>query len=246
MRPAKKAQEMTTAELASYIDHSVLKPEFTQDDIKKYIQEGIDFGCKTVCINPSSLDIARELCRGTTTGICVVCDFPFGSSGTKSKVMQAEEICKNKDVEDLDIVANYGWIRSGLWGRVEDDIRAVADAVHKYGTLLKVIFETDALTLKEVEKATEIACNADADFVKTSTGFFTGGESKGAATEVVRCMIETAKGRCMVKGAGGIRDQKHFFELINLGIDRMGIGYRSTPVVLGVSKEKSNENTGSY
>ena len=92
---------MTRAELASYIDHSVLKPEFTQDEIKKYIREGINFGCKTVCINPSSLDIAHQMCQGTSTGICVVCDFPFGLSSTKSKVMQAEEICKNKNVDDL-------------------------------------------------------------------------------------------------------------------------------------------------
>ena len=236
MRPAKKAQEMARAELASYIDHSVLKPEFTQDDIKKYIQEGINFGCKTVCINPSSLDIAHQLCQGTSTGICVVCDFPFGLSSTSSKVMQAEEICKNKDVDDLDIVANYGWIRSGLWEKAEDDIRAVADTVHEYGTILKVILETDALTLKEIEKATEIACNAGTDFVKTSTGFFTGEERKGATIEVVKWLIEAAKGRCKVKGSGGIRDQKHFFELIDLGIDRMGIGCKSTPIVLGISK----------
>ncbi|MDR0720523.1 MAG: deoxyribose-phosphate aldolase, partial [Treponema sp.] len=78
MKPNKKASEMSVRELASYIDQSVLKPEFIREDIKKYIKEGIDFGCKTVCINPASIDIARELCTGTDTGICVVCDFPFG------------------------------------------------------------------------------------------------------------------------------------------------------------------------
>ena len=246
MKPTKRAQEMTRAELAAYIDQSVLKPEFTQDEIRKYIQEGIDFGCKTVCINPASLEVARGLCAGTSTGICVVCDFPFGLSGTRSRVMQAEEICKGKDVNDLDVVANYGWIRSGRWADAEADIRALADAVHGYGTILKVIFETDALTLKEVEKATDIACLVGADFVKTSTGFFTGGESKGATTEVVKCMLEAAKGRCKVKGSGGIRDQAHFFELIDLGIDRMGIGYKSTPVVLGISKEELDGRKGRY
>ena len=82
MKPDKKARDMTKAELAAYIDQSVLKPDFTQEEIKKYIKEGVDFGCKTVCINPSSLAIARELCAGTKTGICVVCDFPFGLSVT--------------------------------------------------------------------------------------------------------------------------------------------------------------------
>jgi deoxyribose-phosphate aldolase len=88
----KKAADMSPKELALYIDQSVLKPEFTQSEIRKYIQEGIDYGCKTVCINPSAIDIAKEMCNGTETGICVVCDFPFGLSTTSSKVLQTEEI----------------------------------------------------------------------------------------------------------------------------------------------------------
>lgn len=236
MNTFKKAEDMTVAELAAYIDQSVLKPEFTEEDIRRYIQEGIAYGCKTVCINPSSLPIARELCKDTKTGICVVCDFPFGCSSTESKVLQADLICKNDDIEDLDIVANYGWIRSGRWEDVKADIKAVADIVHSHGTLLKVIFETDALTLEQVAKATEIACQSGADFVKTSTGFYTGGEGHGATVEVVRVMMEAAKGRCKIKGAGGIRSRDHFLELINMGIDRLGIGFRSTPIVLGLQK----------
>jgi len=234
LNPVKKAKEMTQRELAAYIDQSVLKPEFSQDEIRKYIQEGIDYGCKTVCINPTSLVIAREMCKNSDTGICVVCDFPFGLSSTPSKVMQADEICKEGGIADLDVVANYGWIRSGMWDAVGKDIKAVADVCHKYGTLLKVIFETDALTLEEVAKATDVACKAGADFVKTSTGFFTGGKNKGATPEVVKVMMDAARGRCKIKGSGGIRDQKHFFTLIDMGIDRMGIGYNSTPVVIGV------------
>ena len=98
MKPNKKACEITTAQFAGYIDQSVLKPEFTVDEIKKYIQEGIDYGCKTVCINPSALNLAKEMTRGTLTEICVVCDFPFGQSTTLSKVAQAEIICKQGDV----------------------------------------------------------------------------------------------------------------------------------------------------
>jgi len=99
---------------------------------------------------------------------------------------------------------------------------------------LKVIFETDALTLEQVATATEYACRAGADFVKTSTGFYTGGESKGATPEVIQVMLDAAKGRCKVKGSGCIRTREHFLQLIDMGIDRMGIGYRSTPVVLGL------------
>jgi deoxyribose-phosphate aldolase len=244
MKPAIKAKDMTVKELAVYIDQSVLKPEFTQEEIRKYIQEGIDFGCKTVCVNPASVDIADELCKGTNTKICVVCDFPFGLSTTESKALQAELYCKKGNIFELDIVANYGWIKSGMWKEVETDIKAVCEACHKYGTAVKVIFETDALTIEEVKKATETAITAGADFVKTSTGFYTGGKSEGATIEMIQAMMDAAKGRIKIKGSGGIRTQQHFFDLIDMGIDRMGIGYKSTPVVLGVTAEmaKSKES----
>ena len=225
---------MTVRELAAYIDQSVLKPEFTQADIRKYIQEGIDYGCRTVCINPSSMDIAAELCAGTETKICVVCDFPFGLSTTASKCLQAEEYCKRGDVFELDIVANYGWIRSGMWDAVHDDVRAVCDVCHKYGTAVKVIMETDALTKEEIIKATEVLVSAGADFVKSSTGFYTGGPSVGATPEIVEMMMKTADGKAKVKGSGCIRTREHFLQLIDMGIDRMGVGYRSVPVVLGL------------
>lgn len=227
---------MTVKELAAYIDQSVLKPEFTQEDIRKYIQEGIDYGCKTVCINPSSLDIAAQLCAGTDTKICVVCDFPFGLSTTASKCLQAEEYCRRGDVFELDVVANYGWIRSGMWEEVGADVKAVCDVCHKYGTAVKVIMETDALTKEQIVQATKTLVAAGADFVKSSTGFYTGGPNVGATEEVVALMMEAADGKAKIKGSGCIRTREHFLRLIDMGIDRMGIGYRSTPVVLGLKK----------
>lgn len=237
MKPTKKASEMTLEELGAYIDQSVLKPEFTQAEIKKYIQEGIDYKCKTVCINPASISIAKELTPGTQTGICVVCDFPFGTSSTVSKCLQAETYCK-EGIDELDIVANYGWIRSGMWCEVETDIKAVTELCHSYHVAVKVIFETDALTVDEVKKATEATISAGADFIKTSTGFLTGFEGKGATPEIIQVMLNTAKGRCKVKGSGGIRTRDQFLQLIDTGIDRMGIGYKSTPIVLGLLQEK--------
>ena len=234
MKPTKKASEMTRAELAKHIDQSVLKPEFTQEEIRKHIQEGIDFGCATVCVNPSSLDIAAEMTKGTDTKICVVCDFPFGLSTTESKVMQTEEYCKRGDIYELDIVANYGWIRSGMWDEVEDELRQICDVAHKYGTAVKVIFETDALTMDEIVKATEVSVDAGADFVKTSTGFFTGGKSEGATPEIIKAMMDAADGRTKVKGSGGIRTRETFLEYIDMGIDRMGVGFNSTPKVLDI------------
>lgn len=236
MRPTKKASEMTVKELAAYIDQSVLKPEFTEEEIRKYIQEGIDYGCATVCINPASLDIAAELTKGTDTKICVVCDFPFGLSTTASKVQQAEEYCKRGDIYELDIVANYGNIRSGKWDEVREDIKAVCDVCHKYGTAVKTIMETDALTVEQVKKATEVLVEAGTDFVKTSTGFYTGGPQSGATPEIIQVIMDVVDGRCKIKGSGCIRTREHFLQLIDMGIDRMGIGYRSTAEVLGIDK----------
>ena len=225
---------MTVRELAAYIDQSVLKPEFTEAEIRKYIQEGIDFGCATVCVNPASLPIASEMCKGTETKICVVCDFPFGLSTTASKVLQAEAYCKEYDIYELDIVSNYGWLRSGRYDDVTADIKAVVDVCHKYGTAVKVIIETDSLDLAQVAEGTRCAVRAGADFIKSSTGFFTGKANVGATVEVVRTMMEAGEGKIKVKGSGCIRTREHFLQLIDMGIDRMGIGYRSTPVVLGL------------
>lgn len=236
MVPTKPASEMTRAELASYIDQSALKPEFTVEDIKKYTQEGIDYGCATICINPSSLPIVAPMVEGTNTGLCVVCDFPFGASSTESKVAQAQAIMDGYDIQDLDIVANYGRLRSGDLDYVTQDIRAVVDVCHAKGVVVKVIIETDALTSEQIKAGTRCAVDAGADFIKSSTGFYTGGEQMGATNEVVDLMMEAGNGEIQVKGSGAIRDQKHFFELIDRGIDRMGIGYRSTPTVLGVTQ----------
>ena len=219
-------------ELAAYIDQSVLKPEFTQEDIRRYIQEGVDYGCATVCVNPASLDIAAELTRGTDTKICVVCDFPFGLSTTASKVLQAEEYCRRGDIFELDVVANYGWIRSGMWDEVEADIKAVCDVCHKYGSNVKVIFEVDSLTIEQVKKATETAIAAGADFVKTSTGF-----SKGGATrEDVELMRRECPPTVKVKAAGGISSLQDAEDFINLGADRLGT---SRIVKLAMELEKA-------
>ncbi len=237
MIPNKPAAQMSTEELGAYIDHSILKPEFTDEEIRRELENAVKFHCKTACINPASVAMAKEICDGTGTGICVVCDFPFGTSSTESKVAQAE-ILVNQGIHELDIVANYGWIRSGELKRVEDDLRAVVDVCHAKDVAVKVIFETDALAADEIRAAIEASVSAGADFIKTSTGFYTGtkqhGDKSGAFDEMIDLMLEAAAGRVKVKGSGAIRDRDHFLRLIDKGIDRMGVGYRSTPVVLGL------------
>ena len=233
----KKASEMTVRELAEYIDYSVLKPEFTEQEIIDLTKDGVELGCATICINPGYMDLCEPYVKGTDTMLCPVCDFPFGTSSTESKVKQIELVAKYDTVKEVDIVANFGMIRSGKWDEVLADITACSEAAHKYGREIKVIFESDALTEEQVRKMCHICIEAKADFVKTSTGFLTGHESHGATPEIIAAMMEECGDKIKVKGSGCIRTREHFLKLIDMGIDRMGIGYKSVPVVLGLDQK---------
>ncbi len=232
MKPSKKSSEMTVRELAKYIDYSVLKPEFTEQEIVDLTKDGVSLGCATICINPGYMDLCEPYVKGSETMLCPVCDFPFGTSSTESKVKQIELVAKYDMVREIDVVANFGWIRSGMYDKVQKDIKACADMAHKYGRELKVIFETDALSEEQVRKSCQCAVQAGADFVKTSTGFLTGFDSHGATPEIIKVMMEEVGDKCQIKGSGCIRTREHFLQLIDMGIDRMGVGYKSVPTVL--------------
>ena len=234
----KKANEMTVEKLATYIDYSVLKPEFTPEEIVELTKDGVKLGCASICINPGYMDLCKPYVEGTETKLCPVCDFPFGTSSTESKVAQAKILVDGyaELISELDIVANFGKIRAGLYDEVTADIKAVVDVCHEKNVPVKVIFETDALNEEQVRKACHCAMDANADFVKTSTGFLTGFESHGATPEIIKVMQEEVGEKCQVKGSGCIRTREHFLQLIDMGIDRMGVGYRSVPVVLDLKK----------
>ncbi len=279
--PEKKAEQMTQEELASYIDYSVLKPEFTEEEIIELTKDGVKKKCATICINPKYIELCEPFVRGTATKLAPVADFPFGTSSTESRIRQIQDAARSPAVMDIDIVANYGQIRSGRYEEVLEDLKQCAQAAHDAGKTLKVILETDALTEEQVRKGTRIVkeSGADfvktstgfltqaahdagktlkviletdalteeqvrkgtrivkesgADFVKTSTGFLTGHESHGATPEVIAIMMEEAGPDMKVKGSGCIRTRDHFLKLIDMGIDRMGVGYKSVPVVLGI------------
>ena len=232
----RKAEEMTVRELASYIDYSVLKPEFTREDIIALTKDGVQLGCATICINPGYMDLCRPYVEGSETRLCPVCDFPFGTSSTESRVAQARILVDHHAdvIGELDIVANYGKIRSGEYDEVTEDLRAVVAVCHEKNVPVKVILETDALSEEQVRRGCHCVMDAGADFVKTSTGFLTGFEAHGATPEIIRVIMEEVGENCQIKGSGCIRTREHFLQLINMGIDRMGIGYRSVPVVLGL------------
>ena len=233
MKPTKKAEQMSMDELAQYIDYSVLKPEFTEEEIIELTKDGVRKNCATICINPGYIEICEPFVKNTNTMLCPVCDFPFGTSSTESKVKQIEIAAKYDSVKEIDIVANFGWIRGGMYDKVTADIRACADICHEYGRKLKVIFETDALNEEQIKKTCKCCIEGGADFVKTSTGFLTGFEAHGATIDVIKLMLHEVGDKCKVKGSGCIRTREHFLALIDLGIDRMGVGYKSVPVVLG-------------
>ena len=232
----KKAGEMSLEELAAYIDYSVLKPEFTTEEIINLTKDGVQLKCATICINPAYLELCSPFVKGSETTLCPVCDFPFGTSSTESRLKQIETAAKYNTVKEIDIVANFGLIRSGDYDAVTNDLKACAETAHKYGKELKVIFETDALNEEQVRKTCRCCINAGVDFVKTSTGFLTGFEARGATPEIISVMMDEVGDKCKIKGSGCIRTREHFLELINMGIDRMGVGYKSVPVVLGIEK----------
>ena len=220
--------------LASYIDHAVLDPQMTVEQLKEKIIIGVNYGCKSVCVNPSAIDIAKDCIQGSKTLLCVVCDFPFGCSHIESKLMQAQAIIDKGDIYEIDMVMNYGLLKSHEYEKVIHEITLMSHLCHQHHVGLKVIVETDALTKEEIKAAVECCIKGEADFIKTSTGYLKS-EHLGASPDVIRLIVETAQGRIKVKGSGCVRSRERLVELIELGIDRAGVGCSSTEKILGVS-----------
>jgi deoxyribose-phosphate aldolase len=227
--------------MSRYLDGAVLYPEMDQQTAVTAIQTVIDYRCRTVCIRPCDIDIGAELCRNRNTDVCVVLNFPHGCGLSRVKAFEAQAYL-DKGAQEIDMVANYGYIRSGRWDLVEQDIRAVSEITRSGGGLLKVILETSELTSEEIGRATECAIAARADYVKTSTGFAGG----GASVEAVQIMLDTARGRIGVKASGGIRDQSLAQAYIDMGVTRLGVGYTSVASLCGGSGAMDSEETGGY
>ncbi|HEY5560971.1 MAG TPA: deoxyribose-phosphate aldolase [Clostridiaceae bacterium] len=220
-----------------FIDHAVLKPEMTRDEVIKAIKLGIDYQVKTVCVRPCDIDLAVDMCKGTDTEVSCVLGFPHGVGLSEIKGEEAKLYIK-KGVNEIDMVVNYSYIRSAQWDLVEDDIKAVSDITKSAGITLKVILETGMLTLEEIKNATEIAIKAKADFVKSSTGFNGG----GATVEAIEVMLKASAGRIKVKASGGIRDSQRAKLFLNLGCERLGANYSSTPIICNGGEVKDDSS----
>ena len=208
---------MKHEELAKMIDHTLLKQNATEEQIKKLCDEAKTYGFWSVCVNPCYVSLCAKELENSDVKVCTVVGFPLGASTTETTVFQSVEAIKN-GASEIDMVINVGAIKSGNWDYVYNDIKAIADAVKSNGGLLKVILETCLLTDEEKIKACEISKKAGADFVKTSTGFSTG----GATVEDVALMRKTVGNEMGVKASGGIHNASEAIAMAEAGASRIG------------------------
>ncbi|KFN90179.1 deoxyribose-phosphate aldolase [Tetragenococcus muriaticus PMC-11-5] len=210
--------DLTKDELATYLDHTNLKPDATKEQIQKTCEEAKEFNTAAVCVNAYWASFVAERLAETKIKTCVVVGFPLGATTTEAKVAEAESAMK-KGADEIDMVINIGELLSGDNEAVEGDIVAVANAVHAKDKLLKVIIETSFLDEEKIVQACQLAESAKADFVKTSTGF----SSAGAKIADVRLMRETVGDRLGVKASGGIHSFEEATAMIDAGASRLGV-----------------------
>ena len=201
---------------AQYMDHTVLKPETTRATVKRFCDEAKEYHFASVCINPTWVKYVSEQLRGSGVKTCCVIGFPLGANTTYVKKIETEDAVQN-GAEEVDMVINIGALKDKDYELVEEDIKAVVRAAHP-AARVKVIIETSALTDEEKRTACELAVNAGADFVKTSTGFGSG----GATGEDVRLMKSVVGVRCKVKASTGVNNRAICDALLAAGAVRMG------------------------
>lgn len=201
--------------LAKYIDHTALKPNTTLEEINTLLAEAKEYGFKSVCINPTHVAHASEALKGSDVLVCTVIGFPLGANTSEVKAFETENAIKN-GANEVDMVINIGALKDGRFEEVQSDIESVVKAAN--GVTTKVIIETALLTDEEKVKACELAVEAGADFVKTSTGFSTG----GATVEDIKLMRETVGPDIGVKASGGVRSYEDVQAMIDNGATRIG------------------------
>lgn len=199
--------------LSKYVDHTLLKPVATKEDIVKLCAEAKQFDFYSVCVNPCYVELASNELKGTDVKVACVIGFPLGANSTEIKKLEAIEAVKN-GAGELDMVINQGLFKMGEYDQVVADINAVCEA----GVPVKVIVETSQLNQEEIAKLCELVNISNALFIKTSTGFV----GDGAKLEDVKLMRELMLETKLVKASGGIRDKETFLKMIEAGADRIG------------------------
>lgn len=207
---------MEHKDIYKMIDHTLLKQDATSEEIKKLCKEALEYNFASVCVNPTNVELAAKILNRSLVKVCTVIGFPLGANTTKIKVLEAKDAVENGATE-VDMVINIGRLKDKDYDYVKKDIEAVVNEV-KGKALIKVIIETCLLTDEEKVIACKLASEAKADFVKTSTGFSTG----GATPFDVKLMRETVGENMGVKASGGVRTSEYAKELIKNGANRIG------------------------
>lgn len=218
----------TKKELASFVDHTLLKPEATEKDIKKICQEAKKYGFATVCVHPYYVKLVANNLKKTSIKVCAVVGFPFGNNKKETKACEAKIACQD-GAQEIDMVINIAAMKNKDYSEVEKDIKNVVNAVKKENkkNIVKVILETCYLSKKEIVKACKLIEKAKADFVKTSTGFGT----RGATIEDIKIMRKSCN--LKIKASGGIRNTEQAIAMIKAGASRIGCS-KSIDIVMGL------------
>ncbi|MBS6502251.1 MAG: deoxyribose-phosphate aldolase [Clostridium sp.] len=207
---------MNKKDLARMIDHTILKADATEMEVEKLCTEALEYNFASVCINPSMVEKAANMLKGSDVKVCTVIGFPLGATTTEVKAFETEDVIK-KGATEVDMVINIGKLKEGNIEYVKKDIEAVVNAA-KGKALTKVIIETCLLTDEEKVTACKLSKEAGADFVKTSTGFSTG----GAIASDIKLMRETVGPDLGVKASGGVRSLEDAMAMIENGATRIG------------------------
>lgn len=218
---------------AKLIDHTLLKADATKEQIVKLCKEAREYGFASVCVNPVWVETAAAELKGSDVKVCTVIGFPLGASTTAVKAAETKDAIHN-GAEEVDMVLAIGLLKSGAYEKVESDIRAVTE-IASNKAIVKVIIETSLLSEEEKKRACELSLSAGADFVKTSTGFSTG----GATAQDVALMRKIVGNRAGVKASGGIRGLKDLQDMVEAGANRIGASS-------GVSIMNGESSTGGY
>jgi len=203
--------------IAKMIDHTILKADALKEDIIKYCHEAIEYGFASVCVNTCHVKTVHNLLKGSSAKTCCVIGFPLGAMSTKGKVLETQ-VAIEDGVEEVDMVINIGALKEENHELVYEDIKAVNEVCQANNAVLKVIIETCFLTEEEKIIACQLALRAKADFVKTSTGFGSG----GATVADIRLMKKVVKDKAKIKASGGIRTAEQAQQMILAGADRIG------------------------
>jgi len=203
--------------VASYIDHTILKPDTLLDDVKKLCSEAIEYKFAAVCVPPPFVNVSKEFTKGTDIKVATVIGFPFGYAATEAKVAEVYRALED-GADELDIVINISDVKNGYWQKIEKEMTQLITPVHENAKIVKVIIESGSLTDAEIIRCCGICAHINADYVKTSTGY----AESGATLHAVQLMRANLPSGISIKASGGIRTYEAAKQYIEAGADRIG------------------------